>query len=390
MPDTVIVFSHLRWDFVYQRPQHLMSRLAENHKVIFFEEPVRDDSAPFVEERSPQRNVTVCRPHTPCRQSGFHDDQFTFLRSLLKGLIKAKEVESYLLWFYTPMALPLAEELSPAAIIYDCMDELSGFLNAPPQLVKRESALLKMADVVFTGGPSLFRAKRMLNPSVHCFPSSVDTPHFAAARKIEIDHLLQAEIPRPRLGYFGVIDERVDLGLLDALSSADPEWQIIMVGPVIKIDPASLPRRPNIHYLGQQEYSDLPTFVGGWDVCLIPFALNEATRFISPTKTLEYMAAGKQIVSTAIQDVAEPYGDLVFIGSGSEGFVDSCRTVLGLDLKERERRLEGMGKVLERTSWTATVLRMQEEIVAAISRRRKGQQFWPTERIAIQSNPTAK
>jgi UDP-galactopyranose mutase len=221
---------------------------------------------------------------------GFNDSQFPELSRLAAQLFEEEHIDDYVVWFYTPMALPLLEGLKPQAIVYDCMDELSAFLNAPPELLEREAHLLKLADVVFTGGPSLYRAKKDRHPNVLCFPSSVDAKHFAAADGLA-EAGDQASLPHPRFGFFGVIDERMDLALLKELAGAHPEWQIAMVGPVVKIDPASLPRNPNIHYFGQRSYRELPLYLKGWDACLLPFARNDSTRFISPTKTLEYMAA---------------------------------------------------------------------------------------------------
>src|SRR5690606_28943889 len=103
-----------------------------------------------------------------------------------------------------------------------------------------------------------------------------------------------------RIGYAGVIDERIDLVLLDQVARARPDYQFVMLGPIAKIDPATLPQRGNIHYLGSKKYADLPRYLAGWDVAMMPFALNDATRFISPTKTPEYLAAGRRVVSTAI------------------------------------------------------------------------------------------
>jgi UDP-galactopyranose mutase len=234
---------------------------------------------------------------------------------------------SLLAWLYTPLALPLARMLTPDATVYDCMDELSLFLGAPPELLARETELLEYADVMFTGGPSLFRAKQKRHPNVHCFPSSVDAEHFrlrdSTGREVS-EAEDQAELSHPRLGFYGVIDERLDLGLIDVLAQAHPEWEIVLVGPVVKIDPATLPRRPNIHYLGQRTYEELPRYLAGWDVCLLPFARNDSTRFISPTKTLEYMAAELPIVSTPITDVAEPFEEIVYLGNSPQEFIAGC------------------------------------------------------------------
>ncbi|HWQ55485.1 MAG TPA: FAD-dependent oxidoreductase, partial [Bryobacteraceae bacterium] len=362
----IVTFSHLRWDFVYQRPQHLLSRLARLHRVVFIEEPIQDSARPYMERLTPEPNVLVCRPHTPVEALGFNDEQFPHLEPLIHNLLAEEEIRDYVVWFYTPMALPLIEGLNPQAVIYDCMDELSAFLNAPRQLLEREAHLLKLADVVFTGGPSLFRAKKDRHPNVFCFPSSVDASHFSSARA---DAPEQAELPHPRLGFFGVIDERADLPLLDAMAAAHPEWQIVMVGPVVKIEPDALPQRSNIHYFGQRSYQELPAFLKGWDVCLLPFARNDATRFISPTKTLEYMAAEKMIVSTPITDVAEPYGDIVYLGSTPEEFIAGCERALAASETESRRRIGRMRQVLSRTSWDATAQAMSREIVKTIEKR---------------------
>jgi len=367
---TIIVFSHLRWDFVYQRPQHLLSRLAASHRVIFVEEPLCDESqAPHWSYTTPEANVLVCHPHTPSRAPGFSEEQMPYLRELVAHLIEEEKLRDYVLWFYTPMALPLSESLTPRAVVYDCMDELSAFLHAPPELLEREAALLRAADLVFTGGPSLYRAKKDRHPAVYCFPSSVDAKHFAAAANGMTEAADQAPLPHPRLGFFGVIDERMDLDLLAAMADAHPEWQIVMVGPVVKIDPAVLPRRTNIHYLGQRSYQQLPSYLKGWDVCLLPFARNQATQFISPTKTLEYMAAEKMIVSTPIADVAEPYGDIVLLGGTPEEFVAACERALGASPEERRGRLAAMRQVLSKTSWDATARRMSGLIEEAVRRR---------------------
>ncbi len=336
----IITFSHLRWDFVFQRPQHLLSRLAATHRVIFIEEPIWDPASdPHWEIMRPEANLLICRPHTPLATGGFTDDQMPVLARLVNELLRLETVSDYVLWFYTPLALPLADGLSPRAVIYDCMDELSAFKDAPRQLLDREEKLLKLADVVFAGGPSLYRAKKSRHSNAHCFSSSVDTKHYATASlPTTADPADQAAIPHPRLGFFGVIDERLDLDLLGFMAASHPEWQIVMLGPVAKISPESLPRYANIHYLGQKSYAELPGYLSGWDVCLLPFARNESTKFISPTKTLEYMAAGKLIVSTPITDVAEPYGKLVYLGDSHEDFVSACERALHASEQERQPR----------------------------------------------------
>jgi UDP-galactopyranose mutase len=370
---TIITFSHLRWNFVYQRPQHLLSRLASRHRVIFVEEPVpgNETHAEWEFDR-PEPNVLVCRPHTPSHAPGFSEEQLPHLRQLVRELIESENLKDYVLWFYTPMALPLAEECpQPLAVIYDCMDELSAFQNAPAQLLDREAALLKMADVVFTGGPSLYRAKKDRHPNAYCFSSSVDAKHFAAAANGMIEAADQAALPHPRLGFFGVIDERFDIPALTAMADTHPEWQICLVGPVVKIDPESLPKRPNIHYYGQRSYQQLPSYLKGWDVALLLFARNDSTKYISPTKTLEYMAAGKMIASTPITDVVEPYGEIVYLGSTPEEFVQACERALAAAPAERAERQKKMAQVLAKTSWDSTAARMDELIAEAIAARKR-------------------
>lgn len=384
MPSTIIVFSHLRWDFVYQRPQQLLARLATKHRIIFFEEPIHhQDADAFIETSSPEPGVLVCKPHTPSSQIGFHDEQIPLLMQLLQQLIREQKLTEYLAWFYTPMALPLLRGLKPKLVVYDCMDELSGFLNAPTQIVQRERELLKLADLVFTGGPSLYEAKKGLNHSVHCFSSSVDTAHFSQARNPQIEHPAQCLLPRPRFGFFGVLDERLDLALLHALAKAHPDWQLIMVGPVVKIAPDTLPKGKNVQYFGKQEYSDLPSFLAGWDVCLLPFALNDATRFISPTKTLEYMAAEKPVVSTRITDVARPYGEIVAIADDAAGFIRACEEALLLTAEKRASMQRAMRSVLAHTSWDATVQQMDQLLEEALDKKGEAQQ--PRNKISTRS-----
>jgi UDP-galactopyranose mutase len=348
---TVVIFSHLRWNFVYQRPQHLLSRLASRWRIVFIEEPLPNAEQPHMEHLAPAPGVEVWRPHVTGEHFGFHDDHIPELQRLVADAMEQQQVRDYWLWFYTPMALPLAAGLSPRGVVYDCMDELTNFKNAPRQLVQRENALFQLADLVFTGGPSLYEHKKDRHPSVHCFASSVDAAHFA---RVTGDHPLQAALPSPRLGYCGVIDERIDMDIIDTMARERPHWQLVMVGPVVKIDPAGLPRHPNIHWLGQQGYDDLPAFINGWDVCLLPFAINDATRYISPTKILEYMACGRPSVSTPIKDVAEPYGHVVPIAQEPGEFLAACELVLARSASERENHVQDLARVVARTSWDQT------------------------------------
>lgn len=359
-PD-LVCFSHLRWGFVFQRPNHLMSRFAATQRVFFIEEPIYDAGETRLEVAEVLPNLWVCTPHLGAELAG--DPSEAVQRGLIEALLRERDVKRPILWFYTPMALPLTTGIEGSIVIYDCMDELSGFRGAPPELVERERELFGLAALVFTGGQSLYESKRSHHPAVFAFPSSVDAAHFALARRPVAEPADQLDIPPNRLGYFGVIDERMDLELLAALADARPTYQLVMIGPVVKISESSLPRARNIHYLGQKDYRELPGYIAGWQVALMPFALNEATRFISPTKTLEYMAAGKPIVSTAIRDVVTPFGQsgLVHIAD-RQGFPLAVDAALAADLGAHLRACD---EFLARTSWDETWSRMQDVIASS-------------------------
>jgi glycosyltransferase involved in cell wall biosynthesis len=363
LPD-VICFSHLRWNFVFQRPQHLLTRCArESQRLYFFEEPIYEDGGHPRLDITDSRGVFVVVPHLPAGLA--EHAAIAAQRELLDGLIERDGIGEYIAWYYTPMALPFSQHLRPAAVVYDCMDELSSFKGAPVVLKEREAELLRRADLVLTGGQTLYEAKRHQHHNIHPFPSSVDVDHFAQARRVTSDPSDQAGIPHPRLGFFGVIDERMDVDLIDAIAAARPDWHVVLLGPVVKIDPALLPRRANIHYLGSKTYEQLPEYIAGWDVALLPFARNEATRFISPTKTPEYMAAGKPIVSTSIRDVVRPYGQqgLVRIADEPQAFVDACAAALTEDASERVRQADAF---LRQTSWDGTWRRIRVLVDAAL------------------------
>ena len=328
-PD-LLCFSHLRWHFVTQRPQHLMTRCAQGRRVFFWEEPYWDaedngDGTATLEVMREEPNLWVLRPHLP--RAG---DAETMLRELLRDFAQRHTVLRCVRWFYTPMMLGFTDELHAEATVYDCMDELSGFLGAPAELRALESTLLEEADVVFTGGMSLYEAKRKRHRNVHPFPSSIDVAHFACARKHLEDPDDQVDIPHPRVGFYGVLDERLDLSLIREMAEQRPQMHFVLLGPVVKINPETLPQRSNIHYLGRKGYSELPQYLAGWDVAMMPFALNDSTAYISPTKTPEYLAAGKPVVSTAIHDVVKGYGEegLVAIATTAAEFVEALDRAL--------------------------------------------------------------
>lgn len=363
----LVCVSHLRWDFVFQRPQHLLTRAARHRRVFYVEEPLSTDAdEATLSLRAITPTLTVVVPQLPRHTT--RTEQNALQAELLDELLSDQRVTEFALWLYTPMALEFTSRLAPAALVYDCMDELSAFAGAPRELVVHEAALFAKADVVFTGGHTLYEAKRAKHPNVHAFPSSVDVAHFARARRAATDPADQADIPHPRIGFFGVIDERMDYDLLAAVAAARPEWHLVLIGPTVKVDPASLPRAANIHYLGPRPYSDLPEYIGHWDVAMLPFALNEATRFISPTKTPEYLAGGLPVVSTPIADVVTPYGKrgLARIAATPMQFVTAIEEALQAERAEHLQRADGF---LQHMSWDRTWSAMWEQVEKVRERR---------------------
>jgi glycosyltransferase involved in cell wall biosynthesis len=368
---TLICFSHLRWDFVFQRPQHLMSRFAREMTVVFWEEPfeIEKRETAYLQVRQAENfpNVRVVTPHLP---AGLSDERREETLKRLLDAHVASCAHPLVAWYYTPMMLPFSRHLNTSAVVYDCMDELSKFRFAPECLLDLEQELIERADLVFTGGASLFEAKKDRHSNVHCFPSSVDLKHFAKARRELEQPADQAELKHPRLGFYGVIDERFDIDLLREIADMRPEWSFVMVGPVVKIGEDELPRAANIHYVGGKTYDQLPTYLSGWDVALMPFAMNESTQFISPTKTPEYLAGGKPVVSTPVRDVVRSYGHLegVHIAHDAEGFVRCCDKALQQS-REGGDWLAEADLVLSATSWETTQARMSGLIAEVLGER---------------------
>ena len=357
----ILCFSHLRWNGVLQRPQHVFGRLARAHRVCIIEEPeYADTTTPYFEVvSSGTENVCVFRPRLRASAPFFVDDQIERIRTLTTALLARERIQQYVGWLYTPMALPVMEGLSPVARVFDCMDELSAFRFAPPELLARDRATMQWADVVFTGGRSLYESRRYLNSNVHCFPSSVDAVHFGSARAESTQEpSIQRSLPHPRLGYFGVIDERMDYEIIATLAQSHKEWQIVMVGPFAKVNPADVPQAPNLHYFGHHPYADLPGFLKGWDVALIPFAQSEATRSLSPTKVLEYMAADVPIVTTPLPDVL-PYRAALQLADTPTAFVAACERAVDASAAQRRAWVTEMRATVAATSWDTTVREMQ-------------------------------
>lgn len=389
----LICISHLRWDFVWQRPQQLLSRLAKEYRIFFIEEPVTDTGIdkPFLESYSGRtpgaQPVTVVRLHYPSADHYWigHNDPRTQANyeTLLLDLIEHEEIHNPIVWLYTPMAAPFVEAIQPQLLIYDVMDELSAFKGAPAELKEADQRLLGQADLVFTGGASLYRARQPYSDHIHLFPSGVDIEHFARADRERFAKPADiADLQPPLLGYFGVIDERMDRELLAYVAAAHPEWNLVMLGPVIKIDPQDLPQAPNLHYPGMKDYNELPVYLSHFEVALVSFAINEATRFLSPTKTLEYLAAHKPVVSTPIPDIIELYGDYVRIGHTPEEFTAHIEAALAATPEERVMRRQREQQLLTRYTWDNIAERMGQLITTAYDEKGNNRRRTATQVLA--------
>lgn len=353
----IICYSHLRWNFVYQRPQHLLSRFSKNGRVFFIEEPVWDSGKETISIKQVNENIWTVAPY-------FSSDTDSSIlverkKEMINNLIYEMNVTNYFSWYYSPMALPFSNHTNPSLIVYDCMDELSSFKNAPATLKDNEMKLIQKADVMFMGGYSLYNAKCRLHKNAHPFPSSIDREHFARARTKIFCEDFYKDIPHPRLGFYGVIDERLNMQLLSQIAEKNPQWNIMLIGPVAKISADSIPKLSNIHYLGGKAYEDLPAYLSGWDIAIMPFNLNEATRFISPTKTPEFLAAGKPVISTAIADVVEPYGNkgLITIANTADEFTVGAKKIFDTILTSGntyQKWLTQVDNFLHNMSWDKT------------------------------------
>jgi UDP-galactopyranose mutase len=366
---SLVVLTPLRWSFVRQRPQHLMSRLAAWYDVKYIEEPVFTEGSARLAVRHVAPGVTVLVPHTPVPEPGFTVRQLPYLKALLSGSVAREHgLADALCWLCTPAGWPVAQALEPALVAYDSIGEGNH---------GHEAALLHRADLVFTAGPALYAAQHQRHPRVHCLPNAVDAAHFAPSGldpgdlQADLAAGLQAALPGPRLGSFGVIDKRIDLALLAGVADARPRWQIVMAGPVVGIDPATLPRRANIHWLGLQPYARLPHLLAGWDVALMPYAVNETTAFVNPTETLEYLAGEKPVVSTPLRDVALLHGDVVRLASGVLGVVAACEETLAETPHQRSRRVMDMLSAVSSCSWDRTAAAVHELIEKARTEERE-------------------
>jgi len=353
----LICFSHLRWNFVYQRPQHLMSRFAKERRVFFFEEPVYDAPSQYNEIfDDPKTGICVVTPHITSDTT----DVNKALHHLLDMFMVSMKIKTYVTWYYTPLSLAFSDHLKPALLVYDCMDELSSFKFASPELKTWEKKLFAKADIVFTGGMHLYEAKKQFHSNIFGIPSGIDVDHFIQARKFIKDPVDQALIPHPRIGFYGVVDERFNIELLRSVAEQRPDWHFIVIGPIAKIDPAILPTNKNIHFIGMRDYKELPVYLAGWDVAMMPFELNEATKYISPTKTPEFLAAGKPVVSTSVHDVVHPYADkkVVSIADTPNEFISAIDQYLNTERSKSWQK--DVDALLQTMSWDDIWKRMND------------------------------
>lgn len=361
-PLTLLCLAHLNWDHVWQRPQQLMARFASRCRVIYVDPPELVDGGgePQMTEREGHAGVHVLRPIFPRETLDAPGNSYeTLWLSLLPELLAAVGSNT-ILWVLSPLAdyLVAAAQGQFKLAVYDCMDDLASFRGATEER-QREAHLMELADLVFTGGFSMYEARKDRHPRVHCFPSGVDIDHY---RQVQDSATTVpwpiVDLPHPRLGYFGVLDERIDWDLIAELASQRPGWQWVLVGPTAKVDPTELPTAPNIHYLGQKPYTDLPRLLKGFDIAIMPFALNQHTRFISPTKTLEYLAGGKPVISTSVPDVVAFYQDIVYICDGPGAWLQTIEQMLSATDEERQARLDRAEPIIAQSSWDSIAERM--------------------------------
>lgn len=337
-----------------------MSRFAKQERVFLIEEPWFEREDDGYLQLDHKGNLTVVIPHL---KQGLSPEEAALSQvKLLRNFFEEEKITDYYFWYYTPMALAIGNHFSPKMIIYDCMDELSLFKFAPAELKEREQELFKKADLVFTGGHNLYKAKKNAHHNIHSFPSSIDKEHFIQARNITSDTEDQAHIPHPRFGYYGVIDERFDIDLIKGVAERKPDWHFIILGPVVKIEPETLPKLDNVHYPGSRNYDELPKYLATWDITIIPFLRNDSTKYISPTKTPEYLAGGKPVISTSIIDVVTPYGinDLVHIADSADEFIAAAE--IELNRKDRDQWLQKVDLFLADNSWDNTWGQMMQHI----------------------------
>jgi glycosyltransferase involved in cell wall biosynthesis len=361
-PLTLLCLSHLNWNHVWQRPQQLMTRFTQHYRVIYVDPPEISANADTVQlqEISGEQGVRVLHPVFPKQHVESMADYWRLWKELLPVVLDLAG-QQVVMWVFSPYADQLVAQAKPQIklAVYDCMDDLASFKDGSDEMREREAHLLSLANLVFTGGHSMYQARKDRHPHVHCFPSGVDVEHYRRVYdpSTTIPESV-ASIPHPQLGYFGVLDERINWDLIAQVAERRPDWHWVLVGPTAKVDPAELPVAPNIHYLGQQQYRDLPAFLKSFDVATMPFALNEATRFISPTKTLEYLAGGKWVIGSSVPDVVAFYSEIVAIADGVDAWIAGLEQIFQASPEDLLKRMERARPVLEQSTWDNIAGRM--------------------------------
>jgi len=372
-PHTLLCLAHLGWEHVWQRPQQLMTRFARERRVIYVDPPqiTNEVAAPELRDLREDHGVQVVRPLFPATVTALTDGYWQAWYGLLPATL-ALAGPAPIVWVSSPYADGLLARARPqiAVAVYDCMDDLASFKDGSPEMREREARLMGMVDLVFTGGHSMYEARKALHPHIHCFPSGVDVDHYRQVQDPATPVApASANIPHPQLGYFGVLDERIDWELIAEVAARRPAWHWALVGPTAKVDPDALPQASNIHYLGKQAYDALPAFLKGFDVATMPFALNEATRFISPTKTLEYLAGGKPVISSSVPDVVAFYREIVLLADGPDAWIAGVESILRDGEAQLHARLERARPVLEANTWDAIAGRMAGLIEGVLRER---------------------
>jgi len=387
---TIICFSHLTWDRnLFQRPQQLMLRFSKRFNVLyvsgyscrqFFIDLFRRKKTHSYHVTD---NLAVYSPFALPPIKKYSSITIRLNKILLSFLVKRRlkklKFKDPILWIYHPRYIDAIGKFKEELIIYDCMDDFTSLLSDyedRERNIKDERALLKKADMVFAGGYSIAELKRDSREHIHVFPSAVEIYHFKKARSDNLEMPDDiTDIPHPILGYWGAIDERVDHELLKRLAMKHPEWSIVLLGPIVRHkagDLSYLKEIKNIFWLGPKDYSLLPNYAKAFDVCLIPFVLSREGKFLSPTKTLEYLATGKPVVSTPITDVVRFYDGVVGIADGPDEFGMAVRRCMEEDnASMKQKRI----CFTENKSWEDTAEKMEKLILDKIEEKSSVKHF---------------
>ncbi len=364
-----LIYSQVCWWGVWQRPQEVAKGMTEYHRVLYIS-PVqvheclmRYPDWKFIERIDKGRGITV---FSPMIFSGhyrwgliFRINRLLILSELRWLLRKERPV---IFFTNSPFVDYLVPRLRTSKVIYDVIDDFTAFDWAPQNASRMERYLLSSADIVFTGTYALYKKKKSFCKDATFIPCGVDFSRFQ--RPEDTNPEPEPEdiqgLPRPIIGYAGTLSERIDTSILSGLAERLPDASIVLIGPVHR-SLGRPPRAHNIHYLGLKRHEELPAYLHRFDVALLPFRLTKAAMAINPVKTLEYLAAGCVVVSTAIPDVERFYADVVVIASNPEEFVEKVTFVLHTHNEERIKR--GI-EFARRASWQKMVDDMEQIINA--------------------------